>query len=1211
MLERFYVYGIRRSGETEHRTRNLYEFFDDEDNVKAVAELFNEIFEASEYDKYVAERYQMFLISMMRYGKPTARESILQVMFRSIVHRCYSTEVAESASTILASVLPFHSNGSFEEYVVLLLAYTNAENEAEAALERNPSLRDASRLNEVRELLGIALRAVARKEGGLISFEAFGLSPHPESDLCRESTRDGGRPATITSLGCVLVEEEHRSGVNYPDLDDIDASDARGTVSFERSASETRALVTSIKHWTENNCGNSEEFQSLSDQVDHLARHFAEVETLLRTVPSGVAAEFSALAEKALSRVRDVLKVSISSMEQNSLACTGSDRGLIVKWRSKALRVFRHRHLSATMLAVETNIKAASIALLLLTSALNNVIVMHEHRTALLPRRDIPSLAEIQHEAYRPIIFVPAPIETVSLNFDGKDAEGRPTTPEAALKQSVVFSVSSSIVAAGGALSNSYAAVGMAGVGKSVALRGLAYDKDIRSCFPDGVLLMTLGLGATTETVIGELVKIVAATGANILVETLQFSTSLPDAVDFAVTWFQGKTCLFLVDDVWPTKNRRTGFLTDLLQLLRESPASRMAISTRSLAIARCTGAVVRFGARDPAGSVSEQIFMAHAARGLSPETLANQDPELRDSVQKTLLMCGGLPIALAITGSAVAFLSRALGDFDIACDEFATRLEEKRSTIGDEDWVDGSALTAAILLCLELLQVKTDHSLKDLYTSLCVVENQARFPVSVLGRLWQLDEHAVIDIVRLFCEMSLAVLLQDSEPSGIVLHDLLLEFCRRRAAESNEISLWHAQLLNGYISASNQPGAEQSMEYVAHSVLSFEPRPWWSFVVPEDGYIHASLSRHLACAGRSMELAALLLDGRWTKLRGRVGGILALKTDFELLEKCFERMESLGPELLAAEVKHSFEHIWKAVQLSWGRMVTGPRVFQFHLCGRLESLRMSSILVNSYFKSIEKFTPKPCLVPMNSFFPELHSALMMELPVGGPCHCVASSPCGRYIAAGAGGDILVADSNTYDVLKRMRGHTMDVTSVAFVAGCEEIVSGSEDGKVMTWKWQSSESAVQVFEGHRDAVQSIAVSRDGGRIFSCSDDATLRIWDTFTGTPTEELLQGSAATCVAVCEESQMIALGLANGTLRVLDCWTKNLLFEAPEMLTSSVSFSPNGSYLAVGSWDETVSVWHTGTWTRIGDRFKGHEGVATCVVFRADGKKRCIEFA
>ncbi len=96
--------------------------------------------------------------------------------------------------------------------------------------------------------------------------------------------------------------------------------------------------------------------------------------------------------------------------------------------------------------------------------------------------------------------------------------------------------------------------------------------------------------------------------------------------------------------------------MADLRQLLRESRTSRMAISTRSTTIARCAGAVVNFGARDALGSVSEQMFMAHATRGVCAETFGNQSAEVRNSVQKILWICAGLPIALAVTGSAVAF---------------------------------------------------------------------------------------------------------------------------------------------------------------------------------------------------------------------------------------------------------------------------------------------------------------------------------------------------------------------------------------------------------------------------------------------------------------------------------------------------------------------------------------------------------------------------
>ncbi len=57
------------------------------------------------------------------------------------------------------------------------------------------------------------------------------------------------------------------------------------------------------------------------------------------------------------------------------------------------------------------------------------------------------------------------------------------------------------------------------------------------------------------------------------------------------------------------------------------------------------------------------------------------------------------------VTGSAVALLSDILSDFETACDAYATRLEKKRGSLGDEDTSDGASLNAGILLSLECLQ--------------------------------------------------------------------------------------------------------------------------------------------------------------------------------------------------------------------------------------------------------------------------------------------------------------------------------------------------------------------------------------------------------------------------------------------------------------------------------------------------------------------------
>ncbi len=82
-----------------------------------------------------------------------------------------------------------------------------------------------------------------------------------------------------------------------------------------------------------------------------------------------------------------------------------------------------------------------------------------------------------------------------------------------------------------------------------------------------------------------------------------------------------------------------------------------MAISTRSIDISECAGAAVQFGAREPFSTLSLNTFMAHVTRGASRETFGGQAPGLRNSGRIILGICAGLPIALAVTGSAVATL--------------------------------------------------------------------------------------------------------------------------------------------------------------------------------------------------------------------------------------------------------------------------------------------------------------------------------------------------------------------------------------------------------------------------------------------------------------------------------------------------------------------------------------------------------------------------
>ncbi|KAG8915462.1 hypothetical protein FRC02_004515, partial [Tulasnella sp. 418] len=83
-------------------------------------------------------------------------------------------------------------------------------------------------------------------------------------------------------------------------------------------------------------------------------------------------------------------------------------------------------------------------------------------------------------------------------------------------------------------------------------------------------------------------------------------------------------------------------------------------------------------------------------------------------------------------------------------------------------------------------------------------------------------------------------------------------------------------------------------------------------------------------------------------------------------------------------------------------------------------------------------------------------------------------------------------------ILSVLHGHLGNVRSVAFSPDGSRIVSGSDDHSVRIWD-TSTGSCVRILEGHTNQVQSTCFSPDGTVAASSSDDGTLRLWDPSTG----------------------------------------------------------------------------------------------------------------
>ncbi|THU77907.1 WD40 repeat-like protein [Dendrothele bispora CBS 962.96] len=72
------------------------------------------------------------------------------------------------------------------------------------------------------------------------------------------------------------------------------------------------------------------------------------------------------------------------------------------------------------------------------------------------------------------------------------------------------------------------------------------------------------------------------------------------------------------------------------------------------------------------------------------------------------------------------------------------------------------------------------------------------------------------------------------------------------------------------------------------------------------------------------------------------------------------------------------------------------------------------------------------------------------------------------------------------------------VQSVAYSLDGRHIVSGSDDNTVRIWDSQTGQPVGQSLQGHTGYVQSVAYSPDGRHTMSGSDDQTIKIWNSQT-----------------------------------------------------------------------------------------------------------------
>jgi hypothetical protein len=181
-------------------------------------------------------------------------------------------------------------------------------------------------------------------------------------------------------------------------------------------------------------------------------------------------------------------------------------------------------------------------------------------------------------------------------------------------------------------------------------------------------------------------------------------------------------------------------------------------------------------------------------------------------------------------------------------------------------------------------------------------------------------------------------------------------------------------------------------------------------------------------------------------------------------------------------------------------------------------------------------------------------------------------------------------------LLHKLTGHSAAVRAVAVTADGTRAVSGSDDTTLKVWAIARGE-AIATLVGHTAAVRTVAVTPDDKYAISGSDDATLKVWDLESGQERATLVGHAAAVrTVAITPDGKRAISGSSDQTLKV---WDLEHGVEIRTLLRGSsilaLAVTPDGSQAVSSALGGPAILWHLDSGKELAREAAGGEkGVA-----------------
>ena len=204
----------------------------------------------------------------------------------------------------------------------------------------------------------------------------------------------------------------------------------------------------------------------------------------------------------------------------------------------------------------------------------------------------------------------------------------------------------------------------------------------------------------------------------------------------------------------------------------------------------------------------------------------------------------------------------------------------------------------------------------------------------------------------------------------------------------------------------------------------------------------------------------------------------------------------------------------------------------------------------------------------------------------------ISFSPKGDLVATSSiDENVRLWDTASGQALRVLRGHKNKVFGLNFVANGRYLITASQDHTIRIWDTDSG-TTLRVLQGHTTGVTDMTTTDE--QIFSVSNDGTVLRWEIALPHQFIRDLPSEPAS-VAISPQGQQVAVGFADGSLRLYNLHNHQLLSEhlnAHQDDVQRLAFNSEGNLLASASLDKTAKVWQLKQNTLVKKQiFNGHQ--------------------